>query len=90
MIKGAQKQMIVVRTADSRYFDEAYFVLRREVKPSRCAHNEMLLEANRILEENAPGTRIQRKKSLPRGILLFLLGLLCGLAAAVSLCILIF
>ena len=40
MIKGAQKQMIVLRTADSRYFDEAYFVLRREIDarpaPMKC------------------------------------------------------
>ena len=31
MIKGAQKQMIVVRTGNSPYFDEAYFVLRRDM-----------------------------------------------------------
>ena len=49
MIKGAQKQMIVVRTGDSRYFDEAYFVLRREIKAHRGSRNDMLTEANRII-----------------------------------------
>ena len=53
MIKGAQKQMIVVRTGHSHYFDEAYFVLRREMRAPRCKR-DMLREANRILEEGKP------------------------------------
>ena len=88
MIKGAQKQMIVVRTGDSRYFDEAYFVLRREVKPQRGTRNEMLNEANRILQESELDPR-PKKRRLPRGVLLFLAGILCGGAAAVLVCILI-
>jgi hypothetical protein len=28
MLKGAEKRMIVVRTRDSRMFEEAYFVVR--------------------------------------------------------------
>ena len=60
MIKGAQKQMIVLRTGNSRYFDEAYFVLRREVKPRRTCRDEMIKEAeanenneNKKVEANA-------------------------------------
>lgn len=87
MIKGAQKQMIVVRTGDSRYFDEAYFVLRREVKPRRGTRDEMLKEANRILEES--GIDLPRRKKLPRGPLLFLAGILCGVAVAVLACLLL-
>ena len=52
MLKGAQKRMIVVRTGDSRYFDEAYFVLRREIGGGRSSCADMLSEANRILEES--------------------------------------
>ena len=52
MIKGARKQLIVIRTGNSRYFDEAYFVLRREVKPRRTSRDEMIKEANRILAES--------------------------------------
>ena len=29
MLRGAQKQMIVIRTHDSRLFEEAYFVVRK-------------------------------------------------------------
>lgn len=77
MVKGAQKQMIVIKTGDSRYFDEAYFVLRREVKGSRSARQDILAEANRILEECAcEGS--EPKKRLSRAWLLFIGGLLCG------------
>jgi len=74
MIKGAQKQMIVVSTGDSRYFDEAYFVIRREVKAASC-RRDMLREANRILEESSYAEEKPRKR---RGWLLFFAGILCG------------
>ena len=83
MIKGAQKQMIVVRTGDSRYFDEAYFVLRREVKTRRHACGEMLSEADRILRES--GLEPPRRRRIPRGVWLFLLGSLAGAGLAVLL-----
>ena len=81
MIKGAQKQMIVVRTGDSRYFDEAYFVLRREVKARRRACGEMLSEADRILRES--GLEVSTHRRIPRGVWLFLLGGLAGAGIAV-------
>ena len=88
MIKGAQKQMIVLRTGDSRYFDEAYFVLRREVKPHRSSRDEMIKEANRILSESGLDLR-PRKRRIPRGVWLFLAGILCGGAVAVLVCLLL-
>lgn len=39
--------MIVVKTSDSRLFEEAYFVLRRDC---REGENDMVAEANRIIE----------------------------------------
>ena len=88
MMKGAQKQMIVVRTADSRYFDEAYFVLRREIKTHRAKKHEMIDEANRILRDcelspHPPG------KKIPRGVCFFFSGILCGGAVAALICLLI-
>lgn len=54
MIRGARKEMIVVRTGDSRYFDEAYFVLRDSTKKHKQKSVDILNEANRILAETAP------------------------------------
>ena len=49
MIKGAQKRMIVVKTTESKIFEEAYFVLRREAEG--VSQGDMVGEANRIIEE---------------------------------------
>ena len=46
MIKGAQKRMIVVKTADSPIFEEVYFVMRRDAK---SGGGDMVSEANRII-----------------------------------------
>ena len=49
MVKGAQKQMVVVKINDSEVFEEAYFMLRRGAGGARM---DMLAEANRIVEES--------------------------------------
>ncbi|MBR3893923.1 MAG: hypothetical protein IKJ35_02125 [Clostridia bacterium] len=88
MMKGAQKQMIVVRTSDSRYFDEAYFVLRRDVNARREDKSEMISEANRILNDCELSPRPPRKR-IPRGVCFFFSGILCGGAVAAFVCLLI-
>lgn len=88
MIKGARKQMIVVRTGDSRYFDEAYFVLRKELKEQRQDQSDLLQEANRLLNEHTAETRKKIQDRLPRWIL-FSAGILCGALAACLICLLL-
>ena len=94
MLRGAQKQMIVVRTRDSRLFEEAYFVVRRTCpgKQTGASKDDMLGEANRIIEKSmaAAGPTItgetptgQARVPLPlrRGWfrgLWFTLGTICG------------
>ena len=77
MIKGAQKQMIVVRTGNSRYFDEAYFVLRRDIRPRRGEEEDMVSEANRILSEHET-VRPRAKRRRLWEALLFGLGAMLG------------
>ncbi len=50
MLRGAQKQMIVIRTRNSRVFEEAYFVVRRGQSAPPACKEDMLWEANRIIE----------------------------------------
>ena len=91
MLRGAEKRMIVVRTKDSRLFEEAYFVVRPEagsrIDGESDTRPDMLWEANRILESSLAGAK--REKPLPpssssapfgliRGLVWFLLGLLTG------------
>ena len=54
MIRGAQKQMIVVRTHGSRVFEEACFVIRRGAVQADADEGDMLREANHIIETSLP------------------------------------
>lgn len=54
MLRGSQKQMIVVRTRNSRMFEEAYFVMRRGAGRDIADEADMLWEANRIIESSLP------------------------------------
>ena len=82
MIRGAQKKMIVVRTRNSRMFEEAYFVMRQGADEGSQNH-DILREANRILEGNLSGYGQERqakekRRHLRERVLMFLAGLACG------------
>ena len=87
MIKGAQKQLIVVRTANSRYFEEAYFVLRRDLVRGDCRKGDMISEANRILAEHRPSDTRRSKRR--RSLLFFGAGILLGAAIALLICLVV-
>lgn len=55
MIRGAQKKMIVIRTHDSRVFEEAYFVMRRDTEGA-VEDCDMLMEADRIIRRSTSGS----------------------------------
>ena len=77
MIRGAQKRIVVMKTADSAIFDEAYFVLK---KGREASDGDMVREANRIIDE-ADGARGPEKghKGEMRAMKLSLL--ICGMGA---------
>ncbi len=77
MIKGAQKRMVIVKTADSELFEEAHFVMRREEGGSK---GDILREANRIIEESC-GRRGRREHLLAKHKLACSLLFLSGGAA---------
>jgi hypothetical protein len=53
MLKGAQKRMVMLRTADSSLFETAYFILRDDGDASADTKQPtMLEEANRILDQS--------------------------------------
>ena len=51
MVKGVNKQMIVLKPEGNRLYEQVCFVLRNDVKQSRESERDMLNEANRILAE---------------------------------------
>ena len=54
MIRGAQKKMVVIRTHESRLFEEAYFVLRKDGERG-MDDEDMLQEADRIIRGSTAG-----------------------------------
>ncbi len=90
MIRGAQKKMIVIRTHDSRVFEEAYFVMRKETEAT-VEDGDMLTEADRIIRRSTAGMTAaaipdperresagERRRQKMRGILWFFAGVLAG------------
>ena len=77
-IRGIQKRMIVLKTAESRYFDEAYFLIRREAEPREELQTDMLAEAEKILRGCISETVERPKRSGWKRLLLFLAGAFCG------------
>lgn len=71
-MRGYQKRIIFLKHTGSRIFDEAYFL----VNPS-CENeneNDMVLEANRIIEDNIGKERDDKKGAISKNIFPFLLG----------------
>ena len=82
MIKGAQKKMIVLRTHNSRMFEEAYFVMRHDAEDNQDV-GDILGEANRIIEGSLEDWPSEKPKKNPlrhrvRCWLMFLAGVVCG------------
>ena len=71
-MRGYQKKVIFLKNTGSHLFDEAYFV----VSPNGAAakKDDMVIEANRIIEESI-GAKDKEKKAFAPGFLYpFLIG----------------
>lgn len=84
MVKGTHKQMVVVRTKDSRYYEQAYFVLRDGGMATPDSESTMVAEANRILDESQLMPQPRRRR-LPSRWASFAL----GVAVGASVCVLV-
>lgn len=74
MLKGCQREMIVLHTTDSPLFEDAFFVLRSE--RAHAPHGDMMAEANRII---AGGRGYLTRRRVGRtGWLCFGAGILLG------------
>ncbi len=83
MVKGIQKQMIMVRTEESSLFEAAYFILRDSVEER--TGSDIVAEATKLVTAADRGT-VKKKRSrvsLYHPRLLFLaLGALLGITLA--------
>ena len=74
MVKGAQKQMIVVKINDSNLFEEAYFVVRRGASAGRL---DMISEANKIVQASV-ARRCLGRSELARAVMLAVASFFAG------------
>ena len=77
MIRGARKQMIVIRTGNSQYFDEAYFLIKENLLKTG---KSPVSEAKKIIREL--DTR-KRKSVFLSPLFLFLSGCVIGLLTGI-------
>ncbi len=71
-MRGYQKRVIFLKHTGSRLFDEAYFV----VSPASegATEGDMVLEANRIIEDNIKSARPEKGQKKKMYLYPFLLG----------------
>lgn len=86
MVKGLNKQMIVLRIDGNRIYESACFILKNEVSQSKETRKDMLAEANRLLGEmDLDAARPRKKRGFGKFMLwlcVFLLGAILGFGVA--------
>lgn len=90
MVRGTQRQIVVLRTSDSERFEMAYFVLR-DSENSKKDTRSAIDEANRIVNEACRGEKSERKKKRGRTLrrfALFFAGAVLGGGVVFALCLL--
>ena len=82
MVKGINRQMVVVKLDGSGVFESACFILRREAKNQSEVSKDILYEANRILAQmDTKRAKPRRKSFLGRlifGLAILVLGIIIG------------
>ena len=89
-MKGYQRKVIFLKNTGSPYFDEAYFVISNDGIFESVEQSDMVLEANRIINESfsEPISRIKRERV--RKIKEFLLPFFLGVIISIFLAFILF
>ncbi len=96
MVRGYQRKIVFLKNTGSKMFEHAYFVLSESAEYERISDEDMIAEANRIIEENIyendeekQGFFYKIKKAVRKNIIPFFVGGLCSLVISVVIFILI-
>ncbi len=91
MLKGCQKNVIILRGTDSEIFEEAFFILKRDVElDGKLRESDMITEAKRILEANATGRPAGRGKNIRGAMICFSVGAVSAFFISALLGVIIF
>ena len=83
MIKGCQKRIILVRDTGSELFDEAYFILKKDIPCDDSIEGDIVRAATAIINQNSFPKSTKKTKKNRKSFLYFLLGLTIGIAGTV-------
>ena len=61
-MRGCQKKVVYFKNTGSKIFDEAYFVISDKPENKRVISDDMIAEANRIIEECSFERKIKGEK----------------------------
>ncbi len=75
MLKGCQKQLVMLKTGENSVFESAWFVLREE--RMNVAYDDMIAEANRIVSGGL-SPKYTRRRCFRGGGLWMLVGAFLG------------
>lgn len=78
MVKGCQRQMVVLKCASDSAFESAYFILKNE-KQKSFSEDEIIAQANKIIAENCFA---RAKKRRIKTALVAFASFACGAALA--------
>ena len=84
-MRGYKKRVIYVKSADCDIFDNAFFVLKSDKNKEKDEKNftrDMVLEANRVIDERIENDRKRRITLILIGVIAFLFGALISMSAA--------
>ena len=83
MIRGVNRQVIVLRPDRDSAFETVYFMLKSGQQMPSAAERDILREANKIISENCSekrGRGEKKRRCFLRGGITFMLGVLLGVA----------
>ena len=83
MVRGCQKKIIYLKNSGSDIFEEAYFVIKSNIRYEEISECDMIEEANRIIEESfctEENDRLSKRtlSFIKKTALPFLLGVITG------------
>lgn len=89
MIKGLERKMMLLKSTNSKYFDEAYFIMKDDI--SLYDEVEILREAERIMFSAETCKRIKKtnKRNVVKAVLFSLLSAIIGFGLGLCLALLI-
>ena len=84
MVKGCQRKTIHIKDTGSKYYEEAYFILKPGAGEAPKSEEDMIDEALRIAGESLSSVMPKKRKpSFKKSPLIFAAGALCGALSTV-------